>query len=424
MDRFASLRRFLMLSDAGRVEPDLGRHLPVLDGVRGVAILLVLVHHFVREPLAGATSLVDEGLHRLTKAGWVGVDLFFVLSGFLITGILLDTKHAQNYFRSFYARRALRILPAYYLFIVLCLTLVPLLVPHDVEGKATMVRDQIWFWTHLMNIYLVFVHHEWPPFSTAHLWSLAIEEQFYLLWPLAVFLFRPQTVTRLAIAMLCAAPVLRVVLLAFRGHPVTFAGSPLVYVANYMLLPCRMDSLAAGALVASLVRSVGVARCVPWARRIALIAGGVLAAGFLAQRGVFDWYMPVVQAAGYSVLAAFFASVIVLAISHGRGTLSDLLTSRPLLFFGRYSYALYLFHMLPVLVLTELGFREHLLEIVPVRALAALVYAAVATAMVVGLALLSWNLMEKRFLAMKRFFPVRYPLPKPAPEAAMSSPTV
>jgi peptidoglycan/LPS O-acetylase OafA/YrhL len=164
-----------------------GDRIDTLDGVRGLAILAVLVDHsaFWITP----TTFVDRAVQAVTGSGWAGVDLFFVLSGFLITGILLDAKGGQHYFRSFYARRVLRIFPIYYLTIALALaaSFIPAIVHRFPDAAAEIHHVLPWYWTYTTN-YLISLHG-WAaaPMRTAHLWSLAVEEQFYLVFPLLLW---------------------------------------------------------------------------------------------------------------------------------------------------------------------------------------------------------------------------------------------
>src|SRR5207248_1231599 len=145
--------------------------IPQLDGIRGVAILVVILHNSGRFP-------------RLFANGWMGVDLFFVLSGFLITGILLDTKESESYFKNFYARRCLRIWPLYYSLLLFMFVLVPLLRPS--EAHIIFEKSSPWW------AYPLFLQNFLIPISTnaagplAITWSLAIEEQFYLVWAVVV----------------------------------------------------------------------------------------------------------------------------------------------------------------------------------------------------------------------------------------------
>src|SRR6266704_2509367 len=172
-------------------EPDPARPLrqhafPGLDGVRGIAILLVMFFHFANMKPA---SKIDGYFYAFTHYGWSGVDLFFVLSGFLITGILVDARGSPSYFKAFYARRALRILPAYYGFLFVIFVVLPLLGLGAGANYMLARQHQGWYWLHLTNVMMAIGEipgHGSNP--STRFWSLAVEEQFYFLWPAIVAL--------------------------------------------------------------------------------------------------------------------------------------------------------------------------------------------------------------------------------------------
>ncbi|HLL88149.1 MAG TPA: acyltransferase, partial [Tepidisphaeraceae bacterium] len=174
-------------------------HYPALDGLRGLAILLVMVSHYVAPPAGGGRwGLV---FRRAADAGWVGVDLFFALSGFLITGILLDAKGKPGFFRNFFARRTLRVFPLYYgVLFVVCV-----LLPALGLLKLGVPLSQRWLWLYATNLFPLlrsadgagfFFPNSWD-LQFGHFWSLAVEEHFYLAWPLVVYALgrRPLMVT-------------------------------------------------------------------------------------------------------------------------------------------------------------------------------------------------------------------------------------
>ena len=173
------------------------RQIPALDGLRGIAIAAVMVFHFTlygpySNALMRGLPAIGPALH-LAMAGWGGVDLFFVLSGYLITAILLRTKAAPGYFRRFYARRVLRIFPLYYLFLAVGIALSSRLPPAwSAEGSW-----QLWLWTYLTNFKIGSAGWSSVPRAYEHFWSLAVEEQFYLLWPLLVFKLDERRLARL-----------------------------------------------------------------------------------------------------------------------------------------------------------------------------------------------------------------------------------
>jgi len=177
-----------------------GRHDPPLDGIRGLAALLVACYHFGRPEVAGPGS---QAIGFFTQFGWAGVDLFFVLSGFLIGGILLDTRDRPRFLRTFFKRRALRIFPLYFVFLA---AYVLVIVPQLPGPPTDIVSRQGWLWTYLANFDIA--RHGWYSgvgSSANALWSLAIEEQFYLVAPFAVLLLARRGVTTLAIA--CAISI-------------------------------------------------------------------------------------------------------------------------------------------------------------------------------------------------------------------------
>src|SRR4051812_26234940 len=161
--------------------PDLSGHVPALDGIRGLAILLILAYHFT----LGMTGrgIAVRLIAKLTSTGWCGVDLFFVLSGFLITGILWNAKESPHRFRNYYVRRALRIFPLYYAAIAIVFAALPFIATR-VGGFEGIHGTGAWLGLYGTNI-LVALRGQWFPLS--HFWSLAVEEHFYLFWPAVVF---------------------------------------------------------------------------------------------------------------------------------------------------------------------------------------------------------------------------------------------
>src|SRR5688572_6027292 len=210
--------------------------IPALDGLRGIAIILVMLHHFTSyRPTAGIDGLIGSVVFFF----WTGVDLFFVLSGFLISGILLDTRNSERYFTSFYARRTLRIFPLYYLVLFLAFVVLPKFpAVHAVLAGHPDVPTQWPYWLYLTNFSIAdggWVHG-WVDVA----WSLAIEEQFYLVWPLMIWLCPPRLVAPLCAVILVAEPIARV-----------YARATDVPSLSIFVLPWfRLDGFATGALLA------------------------------------------------------------------------------------------------------------------------------------------------------------------------------
>ncbi len=243
-------------------ESTTGRHIPALDGVRGIAILMVLLGHlFVRNPNP-QVSWPLRFAALLFSSGWVGVDLFFVLSGFLITGILYDTQRSAHFFRNFYARRILRIFPLYYA-VILGLMAVSLLL-----GYRWFVPGTLLYLTYLHTLWINGVGYTTAPWvNINHLWSLAIEEQFYSVWPLLVFLLGRKR--RIAMAALVGV-LLSVSLRCWVYRSGLIGAHPY---ATYSWTPSRMDGLLLGAVLAMLVRSEWRGAVLRWSPMVFAVGG-------------------------------------------------------------------------------------------------------------------------------------------------------
>jgi peptidoglycan/LPS O-acetylase OafA/YrhL len=304
------------------------QHLSSLDGVRGVAILMVFCHHLCPFPANNPVGMLCSTL-------WLGVDLFFVLSGFLITGVLYDTLEQPGFFRNFYARRALRLLPVY------------LAVVFGVIAINAVIGGHLTIWALPYFVYasnvvrdaglpIGVVQH----LDVSHLWSLAVEEQFYLLWPLAVYLAR----TRRRILWVCAVGTVLSVGLRFAS---TTAHGSIVPGTPYFELPMRLDSLLLGCGLALLFRnSKGVAILRPLRLYVVLTLSMLaLGASFAASRHGSMFVAPTVRF-GYLAAAVFFAAWIGLAV-HGGSWMERMMSGRLLRAFGRCSYGLYLIHLVP-----------------------------------------------------------------------------
>lgn len=372
------------------------RHLPRLDGLRGVAIGLVMLHHFTiyggMRPGVG----LDRLYYALGQSAWWGVDLFFVLSGFLITGILIDAKGGSDYFRNFYARRALRIFPLYYGTLAAVFWAAPLVSAASGAWEQE-VRAQGWYWTYLVNLRTA--HQGWPAFlGLGHFWSLAVEEQFYLFWPVVVLLCTRRALPWLCCVLMAASLLLRIGLAVTDRH-----------VAAYVLMPARMDALAAGALLASAAREPLWWREVRrWAQRVGVAAAGCLVGLFLMD-GVLDAERTGVQTIGFTLTAAVSAALLVRAIDSDESALvGRALASRTLRALGRYSYGLYIFHHLLVFVLADkLRIVQDSPRLGGSQLPGQMLFLVVASAASMGVALLSWYSWEEPFLRLKRFFPNR-----------------
>jgi peptidoglycan/LPS O-acetylase OafA/YrhL len=381
------------------------QHLPALDGIRGVAILLVMLLHFELYVWPFHHGL-GAPVWLLIREGWVGVDLFFVLSGFLITGILLDAKGKPGYFTVFYARRSLRIFPAYYVALLVIIWVVPSFFAFRGAHPGGGI---IWCWLYLANIGIAWGGWEAIPQAANHFWSLAIEEQFYLVWPLIVHRASQRQIARLASAAIVVSLMLRVVLRALGASAEV----------GYVLTPARLDALAMGALVAAILRQAGGAdRLRRWAAPVAL-ASGTASIVLIGLRPGGSYQDAIIGTIGFTTIALFFASLIAASVTSP----SHSWFVRPwevgwLRSLGRYSYGLYIYHFI---VAGALG-RTHLLAALDARTaplVAQLAYFAVALGASMACALLSWHVVEQPMLRMKRKF--RYECHPPFRRRVVSS---
>lgn len=357
-----------------------GRHIPCLDGLRGVAILAVIIFH-LSSPIAKLAGdwFPSSGL-LLASLGRNGVDLFFVLSGFLIGGILIDSKSKPGYFRNFYARRALRIFPLYYAVGILLCWVVPAL-----GGGDYFQRHQWWYWTYTTN---------WPEalglnINLGHFWSLAVEEQFYLVWPLLLWFLRPR-----GILWLCAASV--VVSAMFR---LEFAsnGNP-----NATFTLCCIGQLALGTAVAVLARKFSTDK----KRIVHLISGGIAVIVAAILIPLFLKYsgagLPYIQVVKSNAIGLFFAAVLFYFVTAANTNwAARWLSSGGLRWVGKYSYAMYVVHPFLIAAVIGLVVRQTTDPLSPVSACGVALAVFVAVAVV---SWLSWHLFEKHFMRLKRHF--------------------
>lgn len=371
-------------------------HIVALDGLRGVAIVAVILHHVYGREFRGIPVL--DSVFRLLNAGWIGVDLFFVLSGFLITGILLDGRHERGYFRNFYARRTLRIFPLYYGCAFLAFVVLrgaPWVQP---GGYAELLERQGWVWSYGTNIY-VSITGRWGPVAGylhfGHFWSLAVEEHFYLVWPLVVYWLSPRRLAWACVAIAACALVARLVVVYGYGDVLT----------PYVLTPLRADGLALGGLCATLLRDPRHAPMVARAARLLLIPAGAGVVLLFAGTGLVNNSRAAISF-GTTVLALLFASVVVIvarAPDSGRGV--RVLRSKLLRFFGKYSYGLYALHPFVLgIMIDDAAVRDAFARGFRSQTLGGLVLGLVVIVISIGLAMASWHLYEKHFLKLKRHF--------------------
>jgi peptidoglycan/LPS O-acetylase OafA/YrhL len=391
------------------------RAIPTLDGMRGIAVLLVLMFHFAwtfpGDDPSKAESFVDHvavQLHAFMWSGWTGVDLFFVLSGYLITrGLVMDSKKPLGArMKAFWMRRVLRIFPLYYAVLV-------------VGTIVTLAFGAQWipglpYWVYMQNYSLAFDHEvmRW----TAHFWSLAIEEQFYFVWPLvALTVSRRRLIPTISVLVLLTVGLRA--LLTFKGADLAmfqswFAGEPegiehgiakLVYRATFT----RADGLLLGAFVAVTQREVRHPLAQVWRRLRKPIFVGTA----LALAGLYVWavglndYDRRVIGVGYVMLALLFASAVSLCADHVIGERTTrFLSWRPLVSCGKVSYGMYIFHWPLVVLGVPVLLKMQKDASVTSQMLVSGTFVVAGIVVIWAIASFSFRFFETPFLSLKKKF--------------------
>jgi peptidoglycan/LPS O-acetylase OafA/YrhL len=366
-------------------------HQPALDGMRGAAILAVILLHYT-----------------WLSVGWVGVQMFFVLSGFLITTILLGDAHLPfgAYLKRFYWRRTLRIFPLYFGYL-LVLSLV-----YRIYGEPTdFGRHAPYLFSYLFNLEFLF---DWGTSKALvfHLWSLSIEEQFYLLWPCVVFLLPRRTLKMLVIALIVAGPVIRALAVVWLQ---TINDSPkFVALGSNNLTPCQLDAFAIGAAVALFADKLSHVgdRAFLAATGFLLVCGqlnSLIVTGSLALDTSFGFpgflWVGWLHTWGYSLIDLWSAALLLTALRPST-VMSSILSWGPLAYVGKISYGVYVLHLVTMqVVLDRFGAAHGLVNLGR--------FAIYLTALLV-IAGLSYRWFETPFLRLKdRAFPARTPSATP-----------
>ncbi len=338
-------------------------YIPELQGLRGLAVLAVVIYHC-------HPRLTGTWMYYPSLWGWAGVNLFFVLSGFLITSILLEARSKPHYFRNFYGRRALRIWPVYVLVLVVCYLNAPWFIGPSIWNavKAAPWLAYLFFVQNLFHLAL-------PP-ALGQTWSLAIEEQFYIVWAPLVRLCRPWVLA----ALVCC----------------TLIGCPLFRLANFRWMTptntlIHLDGIALGSLLALGLFTIQLGR-----RAWLLIGLGALVLGIAAAATIAGG-----TAFLDSALAAAFAGAVLVALTStgARNPLNAALRRGPLAFYGRISYGLYMIH---IMTFIYFGWFDLKMDRYGIAGNLAVVGFRLATATAAATVL--WYGFESRILKLKRYF--------------------
>lgn len=364
-----------------------------LDGMRGFATILVVSYHVFKRGDYFTTNGILHFITGLTLYGWYALDTFFVLSGFLITGILLRTKGEQHFFRNFYVRRSLRVFPLYYFTLIVILSLMPLLdseyvsqIPGILPYLLFYQQNWLYFWGNLhLTIFLSVT------------WSLAIEEQFYLLWPLVANFLRKETLVKLCVGIISVSILARIIGVVF------FQNAPKLKFFFYYNTFTRMEEIAFGALIAIAFTSP------VWKNKLSQIAYPVflityptlLIVGVVTNTGTpHPAYSLPLTLVGYTLASVFAAALIVTLTTRSKtSVIRRIFHNKVLVFIGDHSYSIYLFHAPVALVLLDLFWRNGLRGWYMY-----FIYIGLTFGITIIISLLTYRFVERPALNLKRYF--------------------
>ncbi len=318
-------------------QPATAPRIPALDGFRGFALFWMLAYHFVFSVHIHYESWLMQTFKKAGYFTWTCMDAFFLLSGYLIGGILIDAKDSPRFFRTFYIRRAYRILPLY--LVILTLNYLGPMAWHLLRGGPELFSaSEVPLWA-----YLTFTQNFWAAFGKTETftmvvtWSLAVEEQFYLTMPLLVRKLSRSRLTYVLAAAVVCAPLLRVLL-----HYALRSGVE----AQWALMPCRADSLSLGVLCALLVRTPHLWNALLAKRNLVYWAWAVITVPLLwLQFKQYNYASYAIIGPGYSLATLFFTCCLLVALTNQDGWVSKFLGSRPVVELGILSYCIYLIHL-------------------------------------------------------------------------------
>jgi len=395
---------------------DFSKRIPELDGLRGLAILLVVFYHYFE-----SSPLLPGFIASAGRLSWSGVDLFFVLSGFLIGGILLDARESPNYFKAFYVRRAYRILPIYAVTLAAFWLITSL---SQVENSNNASLQWLFsrpfplysYASFTQNIFMSY-HGTLGPAWLGATWSLAVEEQFYLTLPFIIRYVKGRLPHLLCIVILFA-PVFRTLLRLFMAHG---------EVGTFVLMPSRADALMLGVAAALFVRTGNGLQALVTKKRLLYLVQVVLLCGMVwmslkssavpdAQTAQVEGlassasgYTPMTSSQtltlylrtalaslNYTWIALFYLCLLLIAITQRQSVLARALRNPALMSLGLIAYGVYLFHQ-PVLGLCYAFTRG---TVPAITDFATLIITFCSLVLTLGLAKLSWTYFERRLVGL------------------------
>lgn len=381
------------ISGTGPYNIKTGVRIPELDGLRGAAILLVVIHHNVMTSLRPENGPISKFISVVFPFSWSGVDLFFVLSGFLIGGILLDQRNAGNYFKTFYIRRVCRIFPLYFSWLTLFIVLSRMFSSYLYQNWQADVFKQHypnWAYVFFLQNFFVAKTEIFGAFWLTPTWSLAVEEQFYLLLPLIIWLVPVRRLPHVLISLILLTPALRLFL--YINHP---------GICTWVLLPCRTDALLLGVLCAYGVRQKRPRLWLEENQRLLYSALVVLLIGigylttFRNGRDSFEMVF-----LGFSWVSLFYACLLLIGVTAKKGLLVSVMRFSPLRRLGIIAYGVFIMHM----AINQLAHGLILGRYPSVNDLPGEFITLLAFVVTLLMATLSWHIFEKPIIGWGHLF--------------------
>lgn len=369
-------------------------HIPILDGIRGVAILMVCFVHFFsvnESSLYETNKYIGVLLFKISFLGLKGVELFFILSGFLITNILYNSKNSKRYFLSFYSRRFLRIFPLYYFVLGVSFFILPSLISINANGR-NIIENQGWLWTYTSNLTNIFYPIDWgnggnlPSFG--HFWSLCVEEHFYLFWPFLIYFSTEKRLPRI---------MWSIVFLSVFSSFFVFIFDDLVPIFHWSTIKYS-GVLSLGGLI-SYYRSTSInyERVIQIAKKLVLPSFILfIVVNFLPRESKFY------EVSTFFTSIIFFAFLLIISLENEKIS-STIFKHRFLYFIGKISYGIYVYHEMLVPYFTKYVYN-YLEKYIQNGILCIMIYTLICTAISVFIAWCSWHLIEKPILKFKLYF--------------------
>lgn len=368
-----------------------------LDGLRAIAISWVMLAHVSAASKWNPNGQFDQIFQLISNTGWIGVQLFFVISGFLITKILLENKNRPKALKFFFIRRSLRIFPIYYFSLFLAFFIYPIVF--EPTARFSCEQDnQVWFWLYLNNWTRAYIDFKVFP----HLWSLAIEEQFYLIWPFIVTMLSRSRMVLVTVLMIFSAPIFRFYL--YYHFPVWGEESEIGARAAYNFTFARWDSIAIGSLLAIFSSKK---QTIEWLGNKALAIGAVLVFLIGYQTVMTGGFAAVSSGFGLfsQTLSAFLSGLILVVVLNNKWSISvRVLEQNFIRVVGKYSYAMYIFH-LPIMLIWISCVKPIMVSNVEnVGIIFVLVNYVSVFLLSFAIAALSWRYIESPILSLKTKF--------------------